>query len=175
MLTPVAGPSRLPTLGLTAKRLASSKAKARHDAKMRALISIYHQSDRFISPENLENVIDETFAPKQSMAFGSQISQTNKDAEYNALASIIQKRKEAPKFLTNIDERTDLGEDTSIFASAMGAAWKESPQERMRRVREALLGTNAKGQPSWEVLKENAGRVRRQVDEDAKEHARSSQ
>jgi hypothetical protein len=162
MFTTLSKASRCPSLAATARRTASSKAKSHshHDKKMEALISLYHQSDSFIAPENLSAAIDEAFTKPTSFA---------DDQRKHSLAEIFKMRKyqrESPKFFLGKDDSHPSIHDSE----SMGPGWIESKSKRVDRVYQALMGTHKDGTPSWTAVKENAERVKSQVDRDSRVH-----
>ncbi|KAF9221907.1 hypothetical protein BS17DRAFT_784158 [Gyrodon lividus] len=125
---------------------------------MEALISLYHQSDRFITPENLSTAIDEAFTKPAS--FGD-------DQGKHSLAEIFQMRKhqrESPKFFLGKDDNSSSRHDSE----SMGPGWTESKPKRVDRIYQALMGTHKDGTPSWTAVKENAERVKSQIDRDTR-------
>jgi len=144
-------------LNISRRRCISSKARAQHDTKMRALVSLYHQSDAFITPENLSDAIDETFTG-DLMATGSETQSVwnNSQAELHAAALY---RRRMPKFFLGRDE-------ASGDRMPGGTGFTDGKDGRTQRMHEALMGTDMKGRPSWAVLKENAERVKMQLQVD---------
>ncbi|KIJ70323.1 hypothetical protein HYDPIDRAFT_105030 [Hydnomerulius pinastri MD-312] len=161
MLPTLSKVSRCPSLAALSRRSASSKAskgKATHyDTKMEALVSLYHQTDRFITPENLSEAIDEAFTRRGGFA---------DEQKKHSLAEIYQMRqyqKESPKFFLGRDEHYPSMYDSET----MGPGWTESKAKRVNRVYQALMGTQKDGKPSWTAVKENAERVKSQIDADS--------
>ena len=116
--------------------------------KMRALISLYHQSKDFISPLNLSNKIDEVFA-KDFYANSSMFT------GYSELKSRMAERKAAP-VIGNAQNKEQL----------MDSTWSTGPAERREEmVFDALYGVND-GMPGLETLLDEEGRVREAVKED---------
>jgi hypothetical protein len=127
-----------------------AKSQSHLDTKMEALVSLYHQSDRFITPENLSAAIDEAFTSSASVG---------DDQTKHSLAEFFRMRdrqKESPKFF--------LGKDDSYSSvhspESMGPGWMDSKSKRVDKVYHALMGTYRDGKPSWLAVKENAERVR---------------
>ncbi|KAI6004085.1 hypothetical protein EDD15DRAFT_2222443 [Pisolithus albus] len=125
-----------------------------NDAKMNALVSLYHQSDRFITPETLSDAIDQAFAKHDNFT-GEDDLGTHTFAE---ILSMRTQQRQAPKY--------SLGDQYARYAldtSRMGPGWIESKEKRVDRIYEALMGTTRDGKPSWTAIKENAERVQAQV------------
>ncbi|KAF8897310.1 hypothetical protein BD779DRAFT_1490145 [Infundibulicybe gibba] len=156
------------------KRHVSSRApnpqshRSLPSAKMRALISLYHQSDTFVTPENLSQRIDEAFLPESPTAT-IHTSVTLKDLE-NALTD----RRTAPRVSEWDMEsvgRTLLPGDADIGWSALRAA-------REMKVIEALYGvdtTNPRAVfPGLEVLEESADSIQENLNDDLEDDRRLS-
>ncbi|KAJ3723227.1 hypothetical protein C8R42DRAFT_775427 [Lentinula raphanica] len=114
--------------------------------KMRALISLYHQSETYITPENLSERIDEAFTEKQTadkLAFGLQ------KAGVDNLSQFYTDAKLAPKFSEWNREKMRFGEGIWSKATYSRREWK---------VVEALYGVDASGplepMPGLEALEE---------------------
>jgi hypothetical protein len=86
-----------------------SSTSAISDERMRALISLYHQSETFITKENLDRRIDEAFTggtPKPVAAGDSS------GLSYQTLWTTVSERRGAPYFVDTMDEQikeVDLG------------------------------------------------------------------
>lgn len=146
------------SLALTCRRNASSKAKLQspHDKRMEALVSLYHQSNTFITPENLSTVIDQVFTQPLNIA------EEKKKHTFAELFRMKKDIRESPKFF--------LGRDSgNSYSDSMGPGWTESRTRRVDRVHQALMGTQNDGRPSWVSLKENSKRVEYQIGEDKRE------
>lgn len=117
------------------------------DAKMRALISLYHQADTFITPENLSDRIDAAFVPPTIDTKLGRRLVTVEDLK-NALSD----QRKAAKF-TEWDENTFYRprDYTSVNWSSLKTA-------REMKVIEALYGVSTlpTGQvlPSLEALED---------------------
>lgn len=145
-------------LAFACRRSVSSKAKLQspHDRKMEALVSLYHQANTFITPENLSVAIDQAFT--QPLNIGE-------DQKMHSFAEIFQmkrRQKESPKFFLGRDGSSSF----THSSESMGPGWTESRSRRVDRVYRALMGTQRDGRPSWLALKENARRVKSQIDKD---------
>jgi len=116
--------------------------------KMRALVSLYHQSKDFISPNNLSDRIDEVFA-KNFYANSSMF------VGYNGLVSMMAERKAAP-VVGNAQTREQIVTKT----------WSLGPAaKREQMVIDALYGVD-EGMPGLETLLDEEGRVREAAKED---------
>ncbi|EEB89351.1 hypothetical protein MPER_12559 [Moniliophthora perniciosa FA553] len=109
--------------------------------KKRALISLYHQSDTFITPENLSSKIDEAFVSRKVEVYVDMV--TPKD-----LKNLMNEKLRAPKFREwNRDKR-----------GTAGGQWSAQTTHREWKVIEALYGVDASDRhnamPSLEALEE---------------------
>ena len=122
--------------------------------KMRALISLYHQSKDFVSPNNLSDKIDEVFA-KDFYANNTSF------AGYWTLVGRMGKRRDSP-----------VVEDPQTKELVQLQRWSASPTAgREQMVIDALYGVN-EDQPGLETLLDEEERIREAAKED--EAARSS-
>ncbi|KAH7887957.1 hypothetical protein F5I97DRAFT_1864462 [Phlebopus sp. FC_14] len=152
MLLGVRRASRCPLLAASARRSASSK---RSDAKMEALTSLYHQCDRYITPENLSDYIDNVFLKH---GFPTDDKKMFSQAE---LFQMKHHQDHSPKFFLGRDEHYP-----SIYDSHnMGPGWTENKAQRVDRLYKELMGTDKQGRPSWIAVKENARRILSQDDD----------
>ena len=116
--------------------------------KMRALISLYHQSKDFISPANLSDKIDEVFA-KDFYANSSVF------AGYNTLKSMVGERKAAP-VVGNAQTKEQI----------RAKVWSVGPTaKREQMVVDALYGVD-EDMPGLEALLDEEGRIRKATKED---------
>ncbi|KAJ3926108.1 MAG: hypothetical protein NXY57DRAFT_906169 [Lentinula lateritia] len=112
--------------------------------KMRALISLYHQSETFITPENLSERIDQAFTGEKTgnLAFRSQPG-------IDTLSTFYNEAKSAPKFSEWDREKIKFGHGVWSQATYSRREWK---------VIEALYGVDASGSleplPGLEALEE---------------------
>ncbi|KAI6034050.1 hypothetical protein BKA83DRAFT_4184267 [Pisolithus microcarpus] len=147
------GAQRTSATACSAARYKSSASL--NDAKMNALVSLYHQSDRFITPETLSDAIDQAFT-KQDNYPGDDDSRKHSFAE---ILSMRAQQRQAPKFSLGRDQLTY----SALDSSHMGPGWIESKEKRVDRIYEALMGTTRDGKPSWTAIRENSQRVQAQV------------
>jgi hypothetical protein len=106
-------------------------------AKMRALISLYHQSDTFITPENLSQRIDEAFIPSETQ---TGLGHSFGDG-YTDLTNALHNMRQKPK-LRVWDRENVVVQMDDLWSSAKGG--------RESKVIEALYGVDIT--PSREVL-----------------------
>ncbi|KAF9534398.1 hypothetical protein CPB83DRAFT_734816, partial [Crepidotus variabilis] len=137
-------------------------------AKMRALISLYHQSESWITPENLLERIDAAFAPPTPVY---DVSSTDKDegVGFEDLSYLARQLRAEPKMSqleSNGTSRQPLGSNRS---------WSSGRQlsRRETKVFEALYGVEVeygaeavKVLPGVEVLEEMKDKLARDRMED---------
>ncbi|KAI6047119.1 hypothetical protein EDC04DRAFT_2621774 [Pisolithus marmoratus] len=126
-----------------------------NNAKMNALVNLYHQSDRFITPETLSDAVDQAFTRQDRFTCDG-------DSQKHSFAEILRMRaqqRQSPKFFVGRDQYSS----SILDSSQMGPGWTESKERRVDRVYEALMGTSRDGKPSWTAVKENAERVQAQM------------
>ncbi|KAF9076406.1 hypothetical protein BDP27DRAFT_1313273 [Rhodocollybia butyracea] len=124
--------------------------------KMRALISLYHQSDTFITPENLSERIDVAFTgSSRDTALASPYLQ----AGLETLRLFYKQANAAPKFSEWDRER----EKIAVKKTTQGKTdWNAAQySEREWKILEALYGVDASGHtdplPGLEALEELEG------------------
>ncbi|EKM59694.1 uncharacterized protein PHACADRAFT_250355 [Phanerochaete carnosa HHB-10118-sp] len=128
-------------------------------AKMRALISLYHQAENFITPENLSAQIDEVFVYRpQRSAMSAERETLLKD-----LRSELLERRTLPK----------MGEGKSVYSSVRQQqqqsereSWSRAKSTRETRVMHALYGTEDAGKPGLEILEEEEERIQAHIRRD---------
>jgi len=125
-------------------------------AKMRALISLYHQSDSFITLENLSARIDQAFLDQEPL---SRVSAPN--ATIPDLKRMANQRKSAPRIGIWDDSRY-----LSQKPAQMTQDWSGGLPYREQRVIEALYGVERGGMPGLEVLEESGERIEEDIAED---------
>ncbi|RDB23232.1 hypothetical protein Hypma_009586 [Hypsizygus marmoreus] len=156
-----------------AKRPNPKSHRTLPDAKMRALIALYHQADNFITPENLSQRIDEAFVSdtvESKLAF-SRSNNPLKDLK-NALAD----QRRAPKIAEWDSESLMRTYHTN------GVTWSTLRTARELKVVEALYGVNATrvgdALPGLEVLEDSMkskSRPRGTSDQDMKDILQDSE
>lgn len=132
--------------------------------KMRALISLYHQAETFVTPENLSQRIDEAFFPHD-------YTQIRTTVHLKDLSNALTEQRAAPKI-----SEWDLEATRSVAEGVEDGTWSSIKAARELKVIEALYGVEAKKSilPGLEVLEESAGdiqRILRQELEEASEYA----
>lgn len=142
------------SLASACRRNVSRKAKLQspHDKRMEALVSLYHQSNTFVTPENLSAVIDQAFTQPLNIA------EDQRKHSFAELSQMKTHHRESPKFFLGRDDCS------SSSSESMGPGWTESKSRRVDQVYRALMGTQKDGRPSWLALKENSERVKSQID-----------
>jgi hypothetical protein len=129
---------------------------------MRALISLYHQSENFITPESLSSRIDEAFVPNDlHLAFRTPV--TMRDLE-----NVLADRRNAPRISEWDMDGVMLGQKTGYDI----VGWSTVRAAREQKVIEALYGvdtTNNRLLPGLEVLEESAEQVQRNIQEELEE------
>jgi hypothetical protein len=147
MILTACGHRRIPTLWRLLERNTSTKSNPAaasqanalsHNtlppAKMRALISLYHQAGSWITPENLNQKIDEAFVKNESLAISS--GREENMVSVPDMKGYITLRRNAPK-IAQWDSSLSEGE------SAI-SQWSESGKsKRDMKVVEALYGVTA--------------------------------
>lgn len=141
------------------KRLASSSSSAgkrptapvpKH--RMRALVSLYHESDLFVTPSNLSATIDQEFVHKSSQQTGITHGD---DLNYADLEKQYRSRKALPK----IGDSRVVGELDPVKPKE----WSASRNMRESQVMRALYGLDVGRRPGLEVLEEESDRVRKEI------------
>lgn len=124
---------------------------------MRALISLYHQADSFITPENLSAHIDDVFVNKKALDKfhdPDERSLTNLWRELNI-------RRSLPK----VGDGKDLFKQSHARSSIV-QKFSGVQDIRGSEVRNALYGTEDAGKPGLEVLEEEHERIQSHIRRD---------
>ena len=134
-------------------------------AKMRALVSLYHQASNWVTPENLLERIDAVFVPTTQhhhLALPSQegISLTD-------LQNTVQNLKTQPRMAQVEADQSfrRLGSRSAGLTAGLSLMLSK----RERKMIEALYGINLSGRdvlPGWEVLQEMKDDLRKSNEED---------
>lgn len=157
-------PVRIIRRHVSAKSPKAPSHRTLPDAKMRALISLYHQSDTFITPENLLERIDEVFLPSDPSA-SIRPPITLRDL-HNALhdqrnAPLSTEWDSAPSALLASDYPESKNE------------WSAMTDARELKVIEALYGVdtthNRVTMPGLEVLEESVDTLEQNLADDLEE------
>jgi hypothetical protein len=150
MILTTCGLRRIPTLWRLLERNLSTKprpaAASQVDvlshttlpaSKMRALISLYHQADSWVTAENLLQKIDEAFLESESLALGTE--RTERQDNMVSVADMkhyIGLRRQAPKMAQ--------WDSSSSGGNLAASQWSESGKNRRDlKVLEALYGVTA--------------------------------
>ncbi|KAH9951799.1 hypothetical protein B0H21DRAFT_191881 [Amylocystis lapponica] len=119
--------------------------------KMRALVSLYHQTESFITPENLSQKIDEAFFDRPPLVRSPETS-------FQVLRDELRTRQAKPKV-----GEADMGKALPAVDYEMGerdGSWSEKRGEREMKVLQTLFGIEKSGTPALEVLEEEGWRMR---------------
>lgn len=126
--------------------------------KLRALISIYHKSEDFITPQNLSSAIDRAFLGQESLAGLSP----EEDRPFSDLKQRLLKRRTAPTTGTWVANETEA-KRTEYLAYD----WSDTKSGREKQVIAALYGGNdAEGRPGLEMLLEESERLQEHIADD---------
>lgn len=137
------GPSR--NAAASSSTQAPSKSKKRQYTlpreKLRALISLYHQSDTFITQDNLVDKINEALVKElKPVHMGAQKLDMPTARDFYA---ILESRRGAPKIADASSASEDRMKHRARITNAQWSASAESKREE--RVIEALYGVNMSG------------------------------
>ena len=103
---------------------------------MRALISLYHQADSWVTPENLLQKIDEAFSQSGSGSLAISSGREENMVTVSGMKNFVKIRRDAPK-MSQWDTSSSVGD------SAL-SQWSESGKTRRDlKVLEALYGATA--------------------------------
>lgn len=131
-------------------RSVSSKPKPQtppHDfvlppKKLRALVSLYHQSKSFITPENLDEAIDRAFAePPSARVFGSR-----RLVDWPSLRLEVTERDRLSKF--------GLPETLNSVLNMYEVGHYEDREGRVEQVFDAMYGTVETDKPGLELVQD---------------------
>ena len=174
MILTTCGHRRIPTLWRLLERNLSTKSRPATASqeieedvlshttlptpKMRALISLYHQADSWVTPENLLQKIDEAFVQSESLALSTRREESM--VSVADMKNFISLRRHAP-------EMAQWDSSSSSWADSAISQWSESGKnKRDLKVLEALYGVTAFDHssinlshaflPGLEVLQESA-------------------
>lgn len=102
--------------------------------KMRALVAMYHQTETFVTRENLNAKIEEAFLPANDYRTLPAISMTD-------IKKLLERRQQAPKVIPWNQQRSSKPLDP--LTPAMDAMWTNMlEQSRDASVIEALYGVD---------------------------------
>jgi hypothetical protein len=122
--------------------------------KMRALITMYHQAETFVTRENLDAKIDEAFT---GPANDHKLLVHRTSMSLQDLESVLRRRRDAPVVTEwNVQAVFDKA---AVMQGADSSLWSApSATVRERKVMEALYGVESlggKALPGLEVLNDN--------------------
>ncbi|KAL7282146.1 hypothetical protein PYCCODRAFT_876620 [Trametes coccinea BRFM310] len=126
------------------------------DEKMRVLVQLYHQSDTFITKENLSQKIDKAFIEHKHLS----TTTLNAETPFRALEAQVNRRRSLPKF----------GQTNEAVPYSQGDRWSERRSAREMSVKSTLYGVIDPKRPGFDVVKEEKERLersRRQENQDS--------
>lgn len=110
--------------------------------KLRALVSLYHQSKSFITPENLDEAIDRAFAePPSTRIFGNR-----RLVDWPSLRLEVKDRERLSKF--------GLPETLNSALSLYEVGYYDEREKRVEKVFDAMYGTLETDKPGLELLQD---------------------
>ena len=124
---------------------------------MRALISIYHQSENFITPENLSEMIDDAFI--YNIRYPESV-----ESDYYALEGVVAAQKRKPKVGMGVMAVRDTVDQDEM--------WSASRPKRETLLLNALFGTEGKFKPGLEMVEDEFDRVKAKLEEEKQEQAK---
>jgi hypothetical protein len=110
--------------------------------KLRALVSIYHQSRSFITPENLDEAIDRAFTEPPSV----RVFENRRLIDWPSLRLEAKERNGLSKF--------GLPETLNSVLSMYEAGYHEERVKRVEQVFDAMYGTSETDKPGLELLQD---------------------
>ncbi|KAJ6516125.1 hypothetical protein C8R45DRAFT_959028 [Mycena sanguinolenta] len=130
--------------------------------KMRALIAMYHQTETFVTRENLDAKIDE--------AFTGELQRPKLDGEtllsLESLQKAMRRRNDAP----TVAEWSSTSMGNSVMPGTNSKLWSGRRESlRDKKVMDALYGTESqagKTLPGWDVLDEQGSMIEASEKED---------
>ncbi|KAG6890947.1 hypothetical protein C0995_000904 [Termitomyces sp. Mi166 len=118
------------------------------DEKLRALVSLYHQADNFITLDNLSERIDEAFINRSRLVPLTDFSSSVKYLK----GRLAKQRKEA-----RVTEWDNVPPKSGPETSFDDSKWSTVKMERELKVKQALYGLSDQGNlPGIEILKGSA-------------------
>ncbi|KAG1892707.1 hypothetical protein F4604DRAFT_48348 [Suillus subluteus] len=139
-----------------------SRAASKHHVRMRALVSLYHQCDTFVTPENLSQKIDEAFVPQRNnVNFNSNMEKRS----FAELKRLVAEREEEPRHFFG----KGVKPSPAGLRAALASSSPNSDQQRTARAMEALVGVSRDGKPLWTAVQENASKIEKQLQEDQRQ------
>ncbi|KAG2339904.1 hypothetical protein BDR05DRAFT_1061895 [Suillus weaverae] len=139
-----------------------SRAASKHHVRMRALVSLYHQCDTFVTPENLSQKIDEAFVPQTNSV---NLTSNFDKRSFAELKRLVAEREEEPRhFFGKGSKPSPTGLRVALASSS-----PNNDQRRTTRAMEALVGVSRDRKPSWTAVQENALKIEKQLQEDQRQ------
>lgn len=130
---------------------------------MRALISLYHQADKFITPETLDKAIDDAF-------IGDLKYTEAQEVPYEELWRLAALRRRMPKVGIAAKRRENVVGSSREERS--DRVWSEQRTKRDAAVEAALYGTEGPWhKPGVETLEDEYERIREHLENDRKNQA----
>lgn len=126
-------------------------------AKLRALISIYHQSAHFITPQNLSDAIDR--------AFIGDASNTAVDLSVEASSEDIKEKLKSRRIVPATGPWS-TNETHFKMSDTSSQIWASRRSEKEQKVMNVLYGTDKEGKPGLEILEEERSRLLKNMEED---------
>lgn len=133
--------------------------------KMRALVALFHEAEKFITPETLSQKIDDAFLGTSDVAFVAM--EFSKDSTLQSMADlkrIREERRKNPKIAAVWEDNDTLynrGRMPFLLEN-----WSAVTARREEEVIEALYGSHSRTKPGWENLKESVEALERDMVED---------
>ena len=126
--------------------------------KLRALVSLYHQSKSFITPENLDEAIDRAFTDPPS----ARVVENRRLLDWPSLSLEVKERDRLSKF--------GLPETLNSVLSMYEMGYYEGRERRVEQVFDAIYGTLETDKPGLELLQDTWVDVEQRLKgEDSKE------
>lgn len=110
--------------------------------KLRALVSLYHQSKSFITHENLDEAIDRAFTDPPSV----RVYWNRRLVDWPSLRLEIRERERLSKF--------GLPETLNSVLSTYEMGYYEEREKRVEKVFDAMYGTLETDKPGLELLQD---------------------
>ncbi|KAL6306656.1 hypothetical protein BKA93DRAFT_711599, partial [Sparassis latifolia] len=126
--------------------------------KLRALVSLYHQSDSFITPETLSKAIDDAFIYKTDSTLLSH------EQSYWELEVALRLRQQLPSIGDADISLVDSGRRSRPSESGVG--WSSQRTIRENQAVRALFGVEDYAKPGADVLLEEAERIQEFIKKD---------
>jgi hypothetical protein len=144
----------------TASKVKSHRTLA--SPKMRALISLYHQSDAFVTPETLSQRIDDAFVHNRRPGISHPPGESLRD-----FAQALSDLRKKPKLR---DWNREGTVSRATRATEVNSVWSSFKAGREWKVIEALYGVDVTPSrevlPGLEVLEESVQPPRQHIDDD---------